>query len=91
MRLSLQCGSRTGPEYFKDSSCNCNGCCASSFMLQAVLASYYLCLFIETQFQLGSCIHASTNEAHSLANLKDLIPNLAGLCFLYLSLPKYRD
>ena len=30
---------------------------------------YYLCLFMQTQFQLGSYIHACTNETHSLANL----------------------
>ena len=27
-------------------------------------------------FYLGNYIHASTNEAHSLANLQDLIPTL---------------
>ena len=39
---------------------------------------YYLCLFIQTQFQLGSYyIHACTNETPSIANLQDLIPALA--------------
>ena len=33
---------------------------------------YYLCLFMQTQFQLGSYIHACTNETHFLANLQDL-------------------
>ena len=32
---------------------------------------------MQTQFQLGSYIHACTNEAHSIANLQDLIPTLA--------------
>ena len=27
---------------------------------------YYLCLFIQTQFYLGSYIHACTNETHIL-------------------------
>ena len=35
---------------------------------------------MQTQlFQLGSYIHGITNEAHSLANLQDLIPTLAGI------------
>ena len=34
---------------------------------------------MQTQFQLGSYIHACTNETHSLANLQDLIPNLAAI------------
>ena len=39
---------------------------------------YYLCLFMQTQFQLlASCIHTCTNETHSVANLQDLIPTLA--------------
>ena len=42
---------------------------------------YYLCLLMQPQFQLGSysCsyIHACTNEAHSIANLQDVIPTLA--------------
>ena len=42
---------------------------------------YYL-LFMQAQFQLGSYIHACTNETHSLANLQDLIPSMAGLCRL---------
>ena len=32
---------------------------------------YYLCLFMQTQFQLGSYNHTCTNETHSLANLQD--------------------
>ena len=36
---------------------------------------YYLCLFMQTQFQLVSYLH--TNETHSVANLQDLIPTLA--------------
>ena len=40
---------------------------------------YYLWLFMQTQFQLGSYIYACTNETHSLANLKDLIPTLAAI------------
>ena len=42
---------------------------------------YYLCLFMQTQLQLGSYsyIHACTNETHSMANLQDLIPTLAAL------------
>ena len=31
---------------------------------------------MQTQFQLGSYIHACTNETHSLVNLQDLIPIL---------------
>ena len=41
---------------------------------------YYLCLLMQTQFQLGtiaSYIHACTNETHSITNLQDLIPTLA--------------
>ena len=41
--------------------------------------SYYLHLFMQAQFQLGSYIHACTKEIHSLANLQDLIPTLASL------------
>ena len=33
---------------------------------------------MKTQFQLSSYIYAYTNEAHSLANLQDLIPTLTG-------------
>ena len=40
---------------------------------------YYLCLFMQTQFQLGSHIHAYIDEIHSLANLQDLIPTLAAM------------
>ena len=40
---------------------------------------YYLCLFMQSQFQLGSYIHACTNETHSMANLQDLIPTLAAM------------
>ena len=41
--------------------------------------AYYLCLFMQTQFQLGvaSYIHACTNETHSITNLQDLIPTFA--------------
>ena len=42
--------------------------------------SYYLYLFVQTQFQLGSYIHACINKTHSLANLQDLISTLANLC-----------
>ena len=35
---------------------------------------YYLFLFMQAKFQLGSYIHAYTNETYSLANLQDLIP-----------------
>ena len=38
---------------------------------------YYLCLIIQTQFQLGRYIHACTNETPSLTNLLDLIPSLS--------------
>ena len=38
---------------------------------------YYLCLFMQTQFQLVS--HTCTNETHSVANLQDLIPTLAAI------------
>ena len=31
-------------------------------------------IFVCSQFQLGSHIHACTNETHSLANLQGLIP-----------------
>ena len=43
---------------------------------------YYLCLFVQTQFQLGSYINSCTNETHSQGNLQDLIPILASLCCL---------
>ena len=36
---------------------------------------YYLCLFMQTQFQLVSKLH--TNETHSVANLQDLIASLS--------------
>ena len=45
--------------------------------LQAALATYNLCLFMQKQFQLGSYIHACKNETRSLSNLQDLIPTLA--------------
>ena len=35
---------------------------------------YYLCLFMQTQFQLDSSyIHACTNETNSLANFQGLV------------------
>ena len=40
---------------------------------------YYLCLFMQTQFQLGSYIHACTNEMHSVANPQDSIPTLPAI------------
>ena len=40
---------------------------------------YYLCLFMQIQFQLGSCINACTNKTHSLANLQNLIPIVTGI------------
>ena len=43
---------------------------------------YYLCPFMQTQFQLGSYIHACTNETRVLANLQDVIPTLA-VCVAY--------
>ena len=49
--------------------------------------SYYLCLFMQTQFHLGRYIHAYTNETYSLVNLQDLIPTLAGLCSLSVFMP----
>ena len=33
---------------------------------------------MQTQLQLGRYIHVGINETHSLANLQDLIPTLAG-------------
>ena len=45
--------------------------------LQATLAT--ICVFMQTQFKLGSYIHACTNETHSIANLQDLIPSLAAI------------
>ena len=30
---------------------------------------YYLCLFMQTQLQLGSYIHACTNETHFIASV----------------------
>ena len=40
---------------------------------------YYMRLFMQTQFQLGSYIHAYTNEIYSLANIQNLIPTLAAI------------
>ena len=34
----------------------------------------YLCLFFQTEFQLGCYTHVCTKESHSLKNLQDLIP-----------------
>ena len=46
-----------------------------SFVAKKLLAThftgsigYYLCLIMQTQFQLGNYIHACTNKTHSLAN-----------------------
>ena len=44
---------------------------------------YYLCLFMQKDFQLGSNIYGYTNETNSLTNLQDLITTLTDLC-LYL-------
>ena len=41
---------------------------------------YYICLFMQTQFQLGSYIYRCTNETYFLTNLQDLIPTLASMC-----------
>ena len=43
------------------------------------LATLYLADHTNT---VGRYTHARINEAHSLANLQDLIPTLAGLCCL---------
>ena len=58
----------------------------ASYLAKELLATqstgsigYYLCLFMQTQFQLCSYIHTCTNETHLLANLQDLIPTLAGI------------
>ena len=40
---------------------------------------YYLCLFIQTQFQLGKYIHVCTKEILFLASLQYLMPTLAGI------------
>ena len=34
---------------------------------------------MQTQIQLGRYVHVCINETHSLANLQDLIPTLAGI------------
>ena len=46
---------------------------------------YYMCLFMQTQFQPGSYsyIDACTNETHSIANLQDLASTLALVCVAY--------
>ena len=44
---------------------------------------YYLCLSIQTQFQLDSYIHAHTNETYSVANLQ----NYFGWSMLYIIMP----
>ena len=43
---------------------------------------------MQTQLQLGRYIHVCIDETHSLANLQDLIPTLAGLCCLKLYQPQ---
>ena len=40
---------------------------------------YYLCLFMQAQLQMGSYVHACTNETHSLANIQELISTLADI------------
>ena len=48
-------------------------------------SGYYLCLFMQTQFQLCGYIHVCTNETHSIANLQDLFPTLAlAVCIAYI-------
>ena len=61
----------------------------TSYLAKHLLATYstgsigdYSCLFMQTQFQLGSCIHAGTNETHSPTGLQDLITSLASLSCL---------
>ena len=43
---------------------------------------------MQTQFQLDSYIHTRTNKTHSLANLQDLIPTLAGIDIRSTNQPK---
>ena len=40
---------------------------------------YYMCLFMQSYFQLGSYIHGYRNQTHSLVNLQQLIANLQQL------------
>ena len=51
---------------------------------------YYLCLLMQTQFQLVSYsyIRTCTNETHSVANLQDLIPTQAWYTFYGFSIIK---
>ena len=41
----------------------------------------YVC---SCKHRVASYIHACTNETHSIANLQDLIPTLASLCYLHI-------
>ena len=66
-----------------------------TYLVKKLLAShstgsigYYSCLIIQTQFQLGRCIRACTNEIYSLANLQDLILTLAGIIISNANKPK---
>ena len=52
----------------------------TSYVAKKLLATYptgsigyYLCLFMQTQFQLDSCIHACINQTHFPADLHSLI------------------
>ena len=45
-----------------------------------------MCMFMETQFQLGSYIHVCTNETHFIANLQDIITTLAAYNYAYQSM-----
>ena len=44
---------------------------------------YYLCLCMQTQFQLGSYVYPCTNKMHPLVNLQDIFPTLAIVCVAY--------
>ena len=62
-----------------------NGCLAKKLLAIHSTGSigYYVSeVYMQTQFQVGSYIHAHTNETHSLTNLQDLIPTLARFCCL---------
>ena len=57
-------------------------------LLCLITVFYVQCLDHTTQFQLGSYIHACTNETQSLANLQDIIPTLAGIIMNSTNQPK---